>query len=64
MKEFFQQKWVRIVACLMVVIGSVALILGGVKTEEVNAIVEAVKIALVSIGGVIALICSIVIPKK
>lgn len=64
MKEFFQKKWVRIVACLMVVVGSIALILGGVGTEEINKIVEAVKVALVSIGGIIALICAIVVPSS
>ncbi|MCQ2598323.1 MAG: hypothetical protein MJ181_10815 [Treponema sp.] len=63
MKEFFKQKWVRIVACLMVVIGSIALIVGGVSAEEISSIVEAVKIAVVSIGGVIALICAIAIPS-
>lgn len=64
MKDFFKQKWVRITSALLVVLGAIGLILGGSSAEDVNQIVKAVEIAIISIGGVIALISAIVSPKS
>lgn len=50
MKNFFNQLWVRIVAWVMIVIGTVVLILGGTSTGDINQVVELVFGIIEAIG--------------
>jgi hypothetical protein len=60
MKEFFQKVWVRIVAWIFIVIGTLVLLLGGTEVgdivrvpELVFGIVEAVGVLILFIRGLL-----------
>ena len=60
MKEFFQKVWVRIVAWVFIVIGTLVLLLGGTEVgdivhvpELVFGIVEAVGVLILFIRGLL-----------
>lgn len=63
MKEFFAKKWVRITAAVMVVLGSVALLIGGVKIDDIKNITVVTGAAFVAVMGVISFIAALVSPK-
>ena len=50
MKNFFNQLWVKIVAWVMIIIGTVVLILGGTSTGDINQVVELVFGIIEAIG--------------
>lgn len=50
MKDFFNQLWVKIVAWVMIIIGTVVLILGGTSTGDINQVVELVFGIIEAIG--------------
>lgn len=60
MKEFFQKVWVKIVAWIFIVIGTLVLLLGGTEVgdivrvpELVFGIVEAVGVLILFIRGLL-----------
>jgi hypothetical protein len=60
MKEFFQKVWVRIIAWIFIVIGTLVLLLGGTEVgdivrvpELVFGIVEAVGVLILFIRGLL-----------
>lgn len=60
MKEFFQKVWVKIVAWVFIVIGTIVLLLGGTEVgdivrvpELVFGIVEAVGVLILFIRGLL-----------
>lgn len=62
MKDFFKKKWVRITASVMVVVGSVALLIGGVKVDDIKNITVVTGAAFVAVMGVISVIAAIASP--
>ena len=57
MKDFFNQLWVKIVAWIMIIIGTAVLILGGTSVGDVDqvvelvfGIIEAVGLLIIAIG--------------
>lgn len=57
MKNFFNQLWVKIVAWVMIVIGTAVLILGGTSVGDINqvaelvfGIIEAIGLLVIAIG--------------
>ena len=57
MKNFFNRLWVKIVAWVMIVIGTVVLILGGTSVGDINqvaelvfGIIEAIGLLVIAIG--------------
>lgn len=63
MKDFFSQKWVRIVASLLVVIGTIALLIGGVKIDDIKNISVLAGGVVTAILAIIAFIASLLSPK-
>ena len=57
MKNFFNQLWVKIVAWMMIIIGTAVLILGGTSVGDINqvaelvfGIIEAIGLLVIAIG--------------
>lgn len=57
MKDFFNQLWVKIVAWIMIIIGTAVLILGGTSVGDVDhvvelvfGIIEAVGLLIIAVG--------------
>lgn len=57
MKNFFNQLWVKIVAWVMIIIGTAVLILGGTSVGDINqvaelvfGIIEAIGLLVIAIG--------------
>lgn len=50
MKDFFNQLWVKIVAWVMIIIGTAVLILGGTSTGDINQVIELVFGIIEAIG--------------
>lgn len=54
--DFFKNKWVKLVAMLMVIVGTVVLLIGGFGVDGLNSIISAVAGVVSAIGIVITLI--------
>lgn len=50
MKDFFNQLWVKIMAWAFIVIGAVALLLGGTSVGDISGVVELVFGIIQAIG--------------
>lgn len=50
MKDFFNQLWVKIVAWIMIIIGTAVLILGGTSVGDVDQVVELVFGIIEAVG--------------
>lgn len=50
MKDFFNQLWVKILAWAFIIIGAVALLLGGTTVGDISGVVELVFGILQAIG--------------
>lgn len=50
MKDFFNQLWVKIMAWAFIVIGAVALLLGGTSVGDISGVVELVFGVIQAIG--------------
>lgn len=64
MKDFFKKTWVKIVASILVAIGTLVLLLGGSTVEEIVKIPSAVFGIFTAIGGLILLISGLINSKK
>lgn len=60
MTEFFKKTWVKLVAWILVIIGTLVLILGGTKVGDITripelvfGIVEAVGVLILAIRGLL-----------
>lgn len=63
MKDFFNQIWVKIVAWIMIIIGTVVLILGGTTTGDINQVVELV-FGIIEAIGLLIIAISKLLQKK
>lgn len=54
--DFFKNKWVKFVAMLMIVLGTVILLIGGFSVDGLNSIISAVAGVVSAIGFVVVLI--------
>lgn len=63
MKDFFNQLWVKIVAWIMIIIGTVVLILGGTTTGDINQVVELV-FGIIEAIGLLIIAISKLLQKK
>lgn len=54
--DFFKNKWVKLVAMLMVIVGTVVLLIGGFGVDGLNSIISAVAGVVSAVGIVITLI--------
>ena len=63
MKDFFNQLWVKIMAWIMIIIGTVVLILGGTTTGDINQVVELVFGVIEAIGLLIIAISKLLQKK-
>lgn len=54
--DFLKNKWVKLVAFLMIAIGTVVLIIGGVTVEGLTGLISAVAGVVSAVGVVIILI--------
>ena len=50
MKDFFNQLWVKIMAWAFIIIGAVALLLGGTTVGDISGVVELVFGVIQAIG--------------
>mgnify|MGYP003390389893 FL=1 len=50
MKDFFNQLWVKIMAWAFIIIGAVALLLGGTSVGDISGVVELVFGIIQAIG--------------
>ena len=50
MKDFFNQLWVKIMAWAFIVIGAIALLLGGTSVGDIDGVVELVFGVIQAIG--------------
>jgi hypothetical protein len=64
MKDFFNQTWVRIVAAVFIVLGTVALILGGTAVGEIVKIPTLVAGILQAIGLLVTFIAGLLNKKE
>lgn len=63
MKDFFNQLWVKIMAWIMIIIGTVVLILGGTTTGDINQVVELV-FGIIEAIGLLIIAISKLLQKK
>lgn len=63
MKDFFNQLWVKILAWIMIIIGTVVLILGGTTTGDINQVVELV-FGIIEAIGLLIIAISKLLQKK
>ena len=63
MKDFFNQLWVKIMARIMIIIGTVVLILGGPTTVNINQVVELV-FGIIEAIGLLIIAISKLLQKK
>lgn len=54
--DFFKNKWVKLVAMLMVIVGTVVLLIGGFGVDGLSSIISAVAGVVSAVGIVITLI--------
>lgn len=54
--DFFQKKWVKALAFIMIAIGTVVLLIGGFSVDGVTSFISAVAGVVSALGFVIALI--------
>lgn len=55
-KEFFQNKWVKLTAWMLIVIGTVALAIAGVTSAEVSGAITLTFAIVIAVGALAAYI--------
>ena len=62
--KFFQQKWVKIVGFVLVIVGAATLILGGLTKEDISKTVALVDGIIIAVGALITAIVAYVNGKE
>ena len=62
--KFFQQKWVKIVGFVLLIVGAVTLILGGLTKEDISKTVALVDGIIIAVGTLITAIVAFVNGKE
>lgn len=62
--KFFQQKWVKVVGFVLVIVGAATLILGGLTKEDISKTVVLVDGIIIAVGALITAIVTYVNGKE
>ena len=62
--KFFQQKWVKIVGFVLLIVGAATLILGGLTKEDISKTVVLVDGIIIAVGALITAIVTYVNGKE
>lgn len=63
MKDFFNKTWVKITSWVFIVIGSIVLLIGGTKVEDITKVPELVFGILEAVGALILFIKGLLAKK-
>ena len=62
--KFFQQKWVKIVGFVLLIVGAATLILGGLTKEDISKAVVLVDGIIIAVGALITAVVTYVNGKE
>lgn len=62
--KFFQQKWVKVVGFVLLIVGAATLILGGLTKEDISKTVVLVDGIIIAVGALITAIVTYVNGKE
>lgn len=62
--KFFQQKWVKIVGFVLLIVGAATLILGGLTKEDISKTVVLVDGIIIAVGALITAVVTYVNGKE